>query len=81
MKTYTKETLKKALREIADRGWIPSHRDTSRTRNDGAAGNLLEQLLGIEENNLPLRQGFFFQGYLAKGFPFFLVSFAFPKFI
>jgi hypothetical protein len=54
VKTYTKETLKKALREIADRGWIPSHRDTSRTRNDGAAGNLLEQLLGIEENNLPL---------------------------
>lgn len=54
MKVFTKESLKKELREIAERGWIQSHRDTQTKRNDGAAGNLLEQLLGIEENNLPL---------------------------
>lgn len=54
MKTFTKESLKAELREIAERGWIQSHRDTTARRNDGAAGNLLEQLLGIEENNLPL---------------------------
>lgn len=54
MKTFTKESLKNELREIGERGWIKSYRDTLETRNDGAAGNLLEQLLGIEENNLPL---------------------------
>ena len=54
MKTFTKESLKAELREIAERGWIQSHRDTTARRNDGAAGNLLEHLLGIEENNLPL---------------------------
>lgn len=54
MKTFTKESLKNELREIGERGWIKSHRDTLQKRNDGAAGNLLEQLLGIEENNLPL---------------------------
>lgn len=54
MKTFTKDSLKAELREIAERGWIASHRDTTTTRNDGAAGNLLENLLGIEENNLPL---------------------------
>lgn len=54
MKTFTKESLKNELREIGQRGWIKSHRDTLQKRNDGAAGNLLEQLLGIEENNLPL---------------------------
>lgn len=55
MKTFTKESLKKDLRKIADLGWIQSPKDTSSgRRNDGAAGNLLEQLLGIEENNLPL---------------------------
>jgi hypothetical protein len=54
MKTFTKESLKSELRQIAESGWHESHRDTSKTRNDGAAGNLLEQLLGIEENNLPL---------------------------
>jgi hypothetical protein len=54
MKTFTKESLKSELRQIAESGWHQSQRDTSRARNDGAAGNLLEQLLGIEENNLPL---------------------------
>jgi len=55
MKTFTKESLKKDLKEIAEQGWIKSLKDTSSgSRNDGAAGNLLEHLLGIEENNLPL---------------------------
>jgi hypothetical protein len=54
MKTFTKASLQSELRSIAERGWIPSHRTTVSTRNDGAVGNLLENLLGIEENNLPL---------------------------
>jgi hypothetical protein len=54
VKTFTKESLKAELLEISNRGYIPSHKDTSSRRNDGAAGNLLENLLGIEENNLPL---------------------------
>jgi hypothetical protein len=54
LKTFTKESLKKELLEIAQRGFVPSHKNTSEARNDGAAGNLLENLLGIEENNLPL---------------------------
>lgn len=54
MKTFTKESLKRELLEIAQRGFVPSQKDTSSGRNDGAAGNLLENLLGIEENNLPL---------------------------
>lgn len=54
MKTFTKESLKKELLDIAKRGFIPSQKNTSKGRNDGAAGNLLENLLGIEENNLPL---------------------------
>jgi hypothetical protein len=54
LKTFTKESLKRELLEIAERGFVPSPKNTKTTRNDGAAGNLLEQLLGIEENNLPL---------------------------
>jgi hypothetical protein len=55
MKIFTKESLKQDLNDIAERGWIKSLKDTSSgSRNDGAAGNLLENLLGIEENNLPL---------------------------
>lgn len=54
MKVFTKASLKADLREIAERGWIQSHKDTSIKNNDGAPGNLLENLLGIEENNLPL---------------------------
>ncbi len=50
MKTYTKKSLIKALIEIRDKGWIP----TGRKNNDGGVGNTLEDLLGIEENNLPL---------------------------
>jgi hypothetical protein len=38
------------LRAIKQRGWI----QTQRPGNDGAVGNTLEDLLGIEENNLPI---------------------------
>ncbi len=50
MKIYTKELLIKELRAIRDMGWIASHRG----KNDGAVGNTLEDLLGIQENNLPI---------------------------
>ncbi len=51
MKTYTKETLIDALIDIKKMGWIASGR---KVNNAGAVGNTLEDLLGIEENNLPL---------------------------
>jgi hypothetical protein len=50
MKIFTKESLIQELKEIRNRGWIPNNRG----RNDGAVGNILEDLLGIEENNLPI---------------------------
>lgn len=50
MKTYTKESLIAALREIRNKGWIPNRRHG----NAGGIGNTLEDLLGIEENNLPI---------------------------
>ena len=50
MTTFTKESLKKDLCDIRDRGWIVN----TRSNNDGGVGNMLEDLLGIEENNLPL---------------------------
>lgn len=50
MKTFTKESLIKELKEIKTRGKILNKRG----KNSGAAGNTLEDLLGIEENNLPL---------------------------
>lgn len=50
MKTYTKENLIKAFIEIRNKGWIA----TGRKNNDGGVGNTLEDLLGIEENNLPI---------------------------
>lgn len=50
MKIYTKETLISALREIRSRGWIPN----ARPGNAGGVGNTVEDLLGIEENNLPI---------------------------
>ena len=50
LKTYTKETLVEALISIRNQGWIPS----GRPGNDGGVGNTLEDLLGIEENNLPI---------------------------
>lgn len=50
MKTYTKESLIDALKEIKSRGWIPN----ARPGNAGGVGNTLEDLLGIKENNLPI---------------------------
>ena len=50
MQTFTKESLSQSLIEIRERGWIPN----GRPGNDGGVGNTLEDLLGIEENNLPL---------------------------
>jgi hypothetical protein len=54
MKLYTKEELIQAMREIFERGWHRSVKETPDTRNDGAVGNTLETLLGIIENNLPI---------------------------
>jgi hypothetical protein len=47
---YTKESLIQRLTEIANAGWIPN----GRHGNHGGIGNTLEDLLGIEENNLPI---------------------------
>ena len=50
MTLYTKEELVENLKEIRNQGWIKN----ARTGNDGGIGNTLEDLLGIEENNLPI---------------------------
>jgi hypothetical protein len=50
MKTYTKESLIAALKDIRARGWI----ENKRHGNDGGVGNTIEDLLGIKENNLPI---------------------------
>lgn len=50
MNYFTKDSLKEKLREIRSLGWV----ETRRRGNDGGVGNTLEDLLGIEENNLPL---------------------------
>ncbi|MDR2815035.1 MAG: MvaI/BcnI family restriction endonuclease [Prevotellaceae bacterium] len=50
MKLYTKENLIKEFKKIARMGWI----ENARTANAGGVGNTLEDLLGIEENNLPI---------------------------
>lgn len=49
-KYYTKEELIDRLKDIKAMGWIPNRRPG----NVGGIGNTLEDLLGIEENNLPL---------------------------
>jgi hypothetical protein len=50
MKIYTKETLIEELKKVRDLGFIPN----ARHGNHGGIGNTLEDLLGIEENNLPI---------------------------
>jgi len=50
MKLYTKEKLVKEFQKIAKSGWI----ENARKGNAGGIGNTLEDLLGIEENNLPI---------------------------
>lgn len=49
-KIFTKESLIEELKKIRDMGAIPNNR----FGNDGSVGNVLEDLLGIEENNLPI---------------------------
>jgi len=50
MKTYSKDGLISALKAIRKQGWIAS----ARPGNAGSVGNTIEDLLGIEENNLPI---------------------------
>ena len=50
MDLVTKEDLIKALKDIRNKGWIPN----ARHGNVGGVGNTLEDMLGIEENNLPI---------------------------
>ncbi|MEK7582867.1 MAG: MvaI/BcnI family restriction endonuclease [Patescibacteria group bacterium] len=49
-KIYTKQALIEKLKEISSMGFIPN----ARRGNAGGVGNTLEDLLGIEENNLPI---------------------------
>jgi hypothetical protein len=50
MKLYTKEILINEFKKIAQMGWI----ENTRKGNTGGIGNTLEDLLDIEENNLPI---------------------------
>lgn len=50
MKIFTKESLIEALINIRNMGFVPNIRHG----NHGGIGNTLEQLLGIDENNLPI---------------------------
>ena len=50
MNIYTKETLIEKLISIRNLGFVPNAREG----NHGGIGNTLEDLLGIEENNLPI---------------------------
>lgn len=50
MKIYTKPQLIDELKKISAKGWIENRRHG----NQGGIGNTLEDLLGIEENNLPI---------------------------
>lgn len=51
LKPITKQELINKFKEIESLGWIEN---TVRKSNDGAAGNKLEDLLGVPENNLPI---------------------------
>jgi hypothetical protein len=50
MKICTKESLTQELQRIRDIGWILN----ARQGNVGGIGNTVEDLLGIQENNLPI---------------------------
>jgi hypothetical protein len=54
IKLYLKDELILAIKDIFIQGWHKSIKHTIDTRHDGAVGNTLENLLGIEENNLPI---------------------------
>ncbi|MEK9155990.1 MAG: MvaI/BcnI family restriction endonuclease [Patescibacteria group bacterium] len=47
---FSKESLIEKFKEIVKKGWIPN----ARHGNSGGIGNTLEDLLGIQENNLPI---------------------------
>ncbi len=47
---YTKQSLITKFKKISAMDWIPN----TRHNNHGGVGNTLEELLGIEENNLPI---------------------------
>ena len=48
---FTKKTLSQALIDIKNRGWIPNN---TGKRGDGVPGDILEALLGVPRNNLPI---------------------------
>ena len=50
MRTFTKAELINEFLRIKELGWVKNNRP----RNAGGVGNTLEDLLGIEENNLPI---------------------------
>ncbi len=50
MKIFTKDSLITELKRITEQGWI----ENVRQGNHGGIGNTLENLLGIDENNLPI---------------------------
>ena len=50
IKTWSKPKLIAEFKKIEAMGWIENYRG----QNDGAVGNILEDLLGIQENNLPI---------------------------
>lgn len=50
LQLITKEELIAKFKEINAMGWVENYR----RGNDGAVGNILEDLLGIPENNLPI---------------------------
>lgn len=50
LQAFSKEELIEKFKDIYSQGWIKNLRG----RNDGAVGNTLEDLLGIQENNLPI---------------------------
>ena len=49
-KFYTKDELVAKLKEIKERGWI----ENTAPQNDGSVGDMLESLLGIPRNNIPM---------------------------
>lgn len=52
MTEYTTEAIIKYFKQIKSLGWI--REAPKRQRNQGGAGNTLEDLLGVKENNFPL---------------------------
>ena len=47
---FTRDSLIQKFIEIRDMGWV----ENTQRGNDGAAGNILENLLGIPTNNIPI---------------------------